>query len=784
VTSVWARVRTGLRERARSWIALALIIGVFGGIVIAAAAGARRTDNAYPRFLSSQRAYQQFLFTFPLYPGTAEVSAEQLRSLPEVEHVVEGVIFDGLPEIVLRGSIDPRLDRSLNGVHLLEGRLPTETDDILIPPLLAEQRHLKVGDPFAFTLRAEEGAGPQINGRVVGIGISPGEFPPVNDIGIQYWAHVSPAFVKTYGQNGAPFAYVFLRNGDDDLDAFQAGLNRLAGGKPVIGYQQASLTKNVRRAFRLQAVSLWLLALLLGVTVLALVAQTISRVTWMETQDHPILSAVGMTRSQLFSASVLRVALVAIGSALIATALAFALSPLAPTGRARSSVLDAGFKFDGLVLGIGALAVIGACVVLALIPGWRASRTLARLGPEVGTGRSIIAEAALRGGAPATTGIGLRFALERGRGRTAVPTRATIVGATLAVTAIAMTLSFGGSLQHLLKTPRLYGATFDLIGSSTEDSGVLRAQVPATIAAVRSVPEVLAVAEGGLGIPLRMNGELADAVALDADEPSLLPPLLQGRYPSANDEVALGANTLKAIKGRVGGTVEVSALGTTGRPFTIVGTAVIPTVGHSGNLGEGSLVSNAAARAIFSDDGSTMGDLVIKLRPGADVNAAGDAIRRATDGAIGELEVPMKPGDLVNFGGQRNLPFVLAAILALMAIVTIGHALVSSINRRRRDIAILKASGFTPRQARLTIAWQASTLMVLGLAFGLPLGIIAGRALWTTYAHTLGIIAEPRPPFSLLMLIAPAAILLCNVVALLPATRAAHVQPAIVLRTE
>src|SRR4029077_6815417 len=40
----WMFLRTELRKRWRSWLALALIVGAFAGAVEAAAAGARRTD--------------------------------------------------------------------------------------------------------------------------------------------------------------------------------------------------------------------------------------------------------------------------------------------------------------------------------------------------------------------------------------------------------------------------------------------------------------------------------------------------------------------------------------------------------------------------------------------------------------------------------------------------------------------------------------------------------------------------------------------------------------------
>jgi putative ABC transport system permease protein len=56
VSAVWIRLRTELRSRWRAWFGLALIMGAFGGAIVAAAAGARRTDSVYPRFLKAENA--------------------------------------------------------------------------------------------------------------------------------------------------------------------------------------------------------------------------------------------------------------------------------------------------------------------------------------------------------------------------------------------------------------------------------------------------------------------------------------------------------------------------------------------------------------------------------------------------------------------------------------------------------------------------------------------------------------------------------------------------------
>ena len=46
---VWVCLRIDARSKWRSWVALALLLGILGGAVLTATAGARRTETAYPR---------------------------------------------------------------------------------------------------------------------------------------------------------------------------------------------------------------------------------------------------------------------------------------------------------------------------------------------------------------------------------------------------------------------------------------------------------------------------------------------------------------------------------------------------------------------------------------------------------------------------------------------------------------------------------------------------------------------------------------------------------------
>src|SRR6184192_2439209 len=82
MTAVLLRLRTELRSRWRTWVSLTLILGLFGGLVIAIAAGARRTDSAYPRFLEWSRAPD---VAVPRYTGQEAGKVFGVVTLSDIE---------------------------------------------------------------------------------------------------------------------------------------------------------------------------------------------------------------------------------------------------------------------------------------------------------------------------------------------------------------------------------------------------------------------------------------------------------------------------------------------------------------------------------------------------------------------------------------------------------------------------------------------------------------------------------------------------------------------------
>ena len=83
-----------------------------------------------------------------------------------------------------------------------------------------------------------------------------------------------------------------------------------------------------------------------------------------------------------------------------------------------------------------------------------------------------------------------------------------------------------------------------------------------------------------------------------------------------------------------------------------------------------------------------------------------------------------------------------------------------------------------------TVAWQSTVIAVVALTVGMPLGVACGRWGWHVFADQLGVPPTAATPLLALALLAPATLVLANVVAAVPARFAARTQPGAVLRSE
>src|SRR5438105_4269433 len=152
------RARAELRTRFAAIVSLALIVGVIGGVVIAAAAGARRTISAYPRFLVAQNAMDTVVEVHghdPAVVGKPLAEAEHLPQVAEFSQVSQIQGHLQIPGNPKPGNVfgilspDGRFGIDINRPKILEGRMfrPSATDELVPGFAVANDLHLRVGEP-------------------------------------------------------------------------------------------------------------------------------------------------------------------------------------------------------------------------------------------------------------------------------------------------------------------------------------------------------------------------------------------------------------------------------------------------------------------------------------------------------------------------------------------------------------------------------------------------------------------------------------------------------------
>ncbi|MDQ3640177.1 MAG: FtsX-like permease family protein [Actinomycetota bacterium] len=795
MAAVWYRARAELRRRWRATLALTLLVGLAGAVVLTVVAGSRRSASAYDRFREASRSADLLLVVDP-----DPARLEQVERLPQVETLARIAVFSVRPEgtdqapgldFVAGASPDGVFLNAVDRLRVVEGREPDpgRSDELGVSEGMAARFNLAVGQEVTFESRtpeqedavqsgeqAPEFNGPRVTGRVVGLLRSPLDLSDqVSDT-----AYFTPAFYQAYqGRMGAfeGLIRVRLRGGEADLPAFSDGARRIYHDQPELGIQPAGDEVNrVDDAIAVVAIGLALFAVAAGLVGMVAVAQALGRHLSQSAADETVLASVGMTRPQRIAAASLALAPTVAGGALLAAVVAVLASPLMPVGIARRAEPNPGLSIDAPVLGLGAVALVVVTAAMVVASAWRSTQTAAVAGGAALSGRSgpsAVARAMVTTGLPPPATTGARMAFEPGRGRSAVPVRSGLAGTTLGVAGLVAAVIFAASLTALADTPSRYGWNWDVrVPNPGAGEDVLVERHGAELTADPAVADLAAVRI----TQAELGGDVVPVLGFLALKGSVVPTVTDGRAAQSPDEVVLGSRTLSRLGTGVGGTVEVSGPDGPVR-LRVVGQGPIPYL-ENDNVGEGAMLTRQGVDRLATDEVAS--DLVLNWAPDIDQGAA----RRQLEQRVGPVVVRQPSAAVTNLERIETLPRVLAIFLALLAVLAVGHTLVITVRRRRRDLAVLKVLGFRRLQVSATVAWQASLLVLVALAVGMPLGVAAGRWAWALVANGIGVVTRPEVPVLALAVTVPAALLVTNLMAAFPAWAAARTQPALVLRTE
>lgn len=781
-----------LRRRWRAWLILIVLIAVVGGLALAATAAGRRTASAFPRFVDAH-GYDVLIYNFDPLP--------QLATLPGVASVTPAAVL-GNDNISCACTHDINTSnltlqamsaRSLHrAVKLVAGRMPnpSSTNELLASYNLEQDFGIHVGSvlrvPFYAASQKQAllnggnppAKGPTVDFHVVGIEQAESEFPTGEAPSYNLYAPPLPAYPT--------FAYQYLirLHNATDLPRFAAAGAAL---HPVFTQNQDTIAAAVTTSIHPQAVGWWVLALLAGLAGLVVIGQALGRQSVVESEEYPTLAALGVERRHFVALGTARNTLVALVGGLGAVVIAFALSPLTPVGEARLAEPSTGLSFDALVLLAGAAVIVVLVLILGIWPAVRASRAQFGEDRARSTRPSVIVGRVAAIGAPPSAVIGVRHALEKGRGAATVPVGTALFGTVLAVMALCATAVFGASLSHLTATPELYGDAYQLLISNQQGSGNIAGEVTG----LEHNPAVTGIMLGTRN-EVSINGMSVFTVAGEAVRGPLLLSKVTGRLPGRDDEIALGSTTLHQVHAHVGSVVRVTVQAQAGGIRT-ASMHVVGTISSSGQFGLGGLGGGAAVTLDgYLQAACPTGPNASTCRRAYEKSQAVAVLASVVPGAKGQAAVahflrlysgedakrPRVPTSLVNFGEAVNFPLILGFMLALFGAATLLHLLVVSVARRRREIGLLKSLGLVNKQVGAAVCWQATTVALVGIVGGVPLGVALGQLVWKAFATNLGAVPVATVPAWLIAVLAVGVVVVSNLLAVVPALVAARSKTA------
>ncbi len=824
------RFRATFRRRWTEYLTLVVLIGLVGGVALAAVAGARRTQSSFPAYLASTHPSDLQIFTEfdPITQTGYSARVDQAAArVPHVERTVVVVGFDGTLQVLghdkasgVPGQAPPSFEGSTDGgytssdaVTVVQGRMadPARTDELVMSSGAAAAYGLHIGSvlPVAFFTTAQVNM-PGFSGypqhtphlivhfRLVGIVEWSPQIVEDDDAALgSQLAVITPALTRQLQTCCAYYSYVALHLDEPKHEA--AVVAAVTKVTPNLGPAGGSSTNapsvaKAERAIRPEAIALAVFGLIAALTALVINGQVVSRLVRRNAPDGAIVRALGAGPTMAMADGLAGVLGAIVAGSLLAVAVAAALSPLTPIGPVRPVYPDIGVSFDWTVLGFGFLLFVVLLTAAALLVAYRVAphRSASSVLPDHDP---VWNRAAASAGLPPSAVLGIRAALGSRAARDAAPVRSALLGAVLAVAVIVTSLTFASSLNALVSQPPLYGWNWDyalLAGFSAAEN------LPAgeTTALLDHDPAV-AHWTGVSFETADLNGRSVPVLAMRPGA-AVSPSMLSGHALASPSQVVLGPATLAALHVHVGDTIAAGVDGRT-RALRVVGTATLPTIGGSGQpnleMGTGAVMATSLFSATDrNQQGSPIAGpmaVFIAVAPGVRHDTALRSLDHITavlngsaDGPVGGVVGALRPAEIANHRTLSTTPALLAAVLAAGAIGALGLTLVASVRQRRRQFALLKALGFTQRQLAASVAWQSSVAAVVGVLAGVPIGIALGRWLWTLFADGISAVPHPTVPIPAIAAVALGAVVFANLVSLVPGRVAARTRTSLLLRAE
>lgn len=616
-----------------------------------------------------------------------------------------------------------------------------------------------------------------------------------------------------------------------DVTALQVVANIDAANLPhtdTLSGQAAAQEAKDRATSFLSFFSVFLLvfaaiALLVGAFI---IANTFSILVAQRTRELALLRAIGASRRQVLVSVVAEAAVVGVLASLIGMLLGYGVASVLQKLLMGDSSLANGTTLSTRTIIASFVIGVGITVLSALLPARKAARVppvtalrdaaiedtshslrrsivgavlllitlVALVGAATGNTPKLVALGALAGLAGAVvfgptlasgiarfsgrwiqkSGMSGKLGVEnvlRNPKRTASTASALMIGATLVCAISVFAASALASINDLVDTGFHGEVVITSTGNGIPLSDIERAQ---------STPGVAAIAAMQYG-PVQIDGK---AVLASATDIAALHKLVDMRVTAgsianfATGDIAVSAEKATARHWKIGTKLEGKLLDGSISPFTVRAIYSNPLV----------------AQSMLTTTQSIKGSLVFPVAQiafvGAKPGVSEKVLLHNLDRTFAKnptAKVQTNDGFKKASAAQMDtfLKIVYAMLLLAVFIAFIGivNTLGLSILERTRELGLLRAVGMTRKQLRATVRIESLLIAITGTSIGIVLGTAIGSSLIKSFGPDQALTGFAIP-YDRLIVVAVAGVFVGLIAALLPARRAARLDPLDALATE
>jgi putative ABC transport system permease protein len=306
---------------------------------------------------------------------------------------------------------------------------------------------------------------------------------------------------------------------------------------------------------------------------------------------------------------------------------------------------------------------------------------------------------------------------------------------------LVFSINIAASFEHLKFDKPAWGFENSDIQLSRREAVVLglsNEQLLEVLSHEQSIEQVVPFNYAGLSVLSRQGlpiQEIFGKVYSDSLSHAGLQNIL-GRHPQSPDEIALCVGTARQFNKQTGDSIDVFMEGQKSRLKVTGIYQDVSNMGQGFRLHENALknLNPIYSPAVYS----------IKLKDPVNVSLYKNYLLRLLGETITiDAGIEDRIAQMGIISGMKAALSSLSFFFIVIMLLTIGNDMMISIKQNQKHFGILKTTGWTPWQTRMSMVWKVLFMTIISLSFAIPLGILLSPVLMGKLTGGIGLIKFP-----------------------------------------